>query len=91
MSTPLKQVQNDIQAVQSDWQNLKVAVAADTTGGVSAQFSQNDIDTAVGKAQSQLTTSNNALQSAQSQAKQYDQEAAQTNTDAQNLANSMQC
>jgi hypothetical protein len=38
-----------------------------------------------------VDASNTALSQAQSQGKQYDLEAAQMNTDAQNLANSMHC
>jgi hypothetical protein len=90
-NSDLQQVTTGIQSVQSDWQNLQAAVAADPGGGVSAQFSQNDINTALQKAQQQLNTSNSALQSAQTQAQQYDQEAAQTNTNAQNLVNSLHC
>jgi len=91
MNNTLQQVKNDIPTVQADWQNLKAAIAADTTGNVSAQYSQRDIDSAVGNAQKQVDASNKALSQAQNQAKQYDQEAAQTNTTAQQLANSMHC
>lgn len=91
MSGPLSGVQGDIKNVQADWQNLKAAAAADTTGGVSAQYTQHDIDAAVSNAQKQVDASNTALSQAQSQGKQYDQEAAQMNADAQNLANSMHC
>jgi hypothetical protein len=91
MNNALASVQSDMTAVQSDWQTLQSAVAADTTGSVAAQFSASDVNGAVGKAQSQVTASNKALSAAQGSAAQYDQEAAQTNTDAQNLANSMHC
>ena len=91
MSGALTNVQNDMQAVQADWQALKAAVAADATGGVSAEFTQSDIDSAASNAQKQIDESNAALSKAQGQAKQYDQEAAQMNTNAQNLANSMHC
>lgn len=91
MSAPLATVQSGISSVKADWQNLKAAVAADTTGNVLAQFSQSDIDAAVQIAQQQINTSDSALSQAQSQGSQYDQEAAQLNTEAQNLASSMHC
>lgn len=91
MSGPLARVQSDIKNAQTDWQNLKAALAADTTSSVLAQYSQSDIDKAVGSAQKQVDASNSSLSQAQSQGKQYDQEAAQMNTAAQNLASSMQC
>lgn len=91
MSTALQQVQSDMQAVQSDWGTLQSAVAADTTGGVSSEFSQSDVNAAVAKAQQQIDASNKALASAQGKANQYDQEAVQMNTNAQSLANSMHC
>lgn len=91
MNGPLGQVQSDIKTVQSDWSTLQAAVAADKTGSVAAQFTAGDINAATAKAQTQVDTSNKALQSAQAQATQYDKEAAQTNTDAQNLASSMHC
>jgi hypothetical protein len=72
MNGPLASVQTDIRTVQTDWQTLKAAAAADTTGGVSAQFTQDDVDTAVGTAQKQVNASNTALSQAQSQGKQYD-------------------
>jgi hypothetical protein len=91
MSGPLGHVQSDIKTVQSDWSTLQAAITADRTSFVTAQLTADDINTATAKAQKQVDTSNNALQSAQAQAQQYDKEAAQTNTDAQNLANSMHC
>lgn len=87
----LASVQSELSSVEADWQNLKAAMAADTTGNVSAQFSQSDLDTAMHAAQKQINTSKTALSQAQSQGSQYDQEAAQMNTEAQNLANSMHC
>jgi hypothetical protein len=91
MSAPLASVQGDITSVQADWQNLQAAVAADTTGNALAQFTQSDIDAAVSAAQKQLDASNKAWSQAQSKGSQYDQEAAQLNTKAQDLANSMKC
>ncbi len=78
-------------AVQTDWQSLQAAVAADRSGGVSAQFSASDVNGALSKARQQVDASNKVLQATQAKAKQYDQEAAQMNTKAQNLANSMHC
>jgi hypothetical protein len=91
MNDSLTQVQSDTTAVQTDWHNLQAAVAADTTGGVSAQFSASDVTGKQDKAQKQVDASNNALKAAQASVKQYDTEAAQKNTDAQNLSNSMHC
>lgn len=91
LNTTLQRVQSDLSVVQSDWQNLQAATAADNTGSVQAQFSQNDLDTAQANTQQQLDAANTALQKAQGQAQHYDQEAAQMNTAAQNLANSMTC
>lgn len=91
MTTALQQDQSDMQAVQSDWSTLQAAVAADTTGNVSGEFSQSDVNAALTKAQQQIDASNKALDTAQGKANQYDQEAAQMNTNAQNLANSMHC
>ena len=90
-NSDLSRVQGDIKAVQADWTALQNAAAADAGGSVSAQFTFNDVNTALSKAQQQVGAANKALQSAQAQAAQYDHEADQTNTNAQNLANSMHC
>lgn len=86
-----KQVQSDMQAIQTDWQNLQSAKAADSTGNVSAEFIQDDVNAALAQAQQKIDASNKALDTAQGNAQQYDLEAAQMNTDAQNLTNSMRC
>lgn len=90
-TTSLQNVQNDMQGVQTDWQTLQAAVAADSTGSVSAAFTQSDVTAAAAKGQQAVDGANKALKTAQGQAQQYDREAAQTNTAAQNLANSMHC
>lgn len=89
--TALGDVQRDIQTLQTDWQHLQTAVAADATGSATSYYTASDVNGQIASAQTQITASNKALSSAQSQAKQYDKEAAQMNTDAQNLANSMHC
>lgn len=91
MNTSLSAVHNDIAAVNADWSNLQAALAADTSGTVSSQFTQDEVNGAVTNAQQQITASNKSLASAQAQTKKYDQEAQKTSTDAQNLANSMHC
>jgi hypothetical protein len=91
MSNALSSVQGDIQTVQTEWQNLMAAVSADKRGHVSAQFTQGDVDSATSNAQDQIKTSNKALSDAQGSATTYDKEAAQMNTDAQNLSNSLHC
>ncbi len=91
MSTPLKHMHDDLQTAQTDWQALQAAVAADPTGTRLTQFSASTVNAKLTDAQQQVDASNKALQSAQTQAKQYDDEAAKTNTDAQNLANSLHC
>jgi len=85
------QVQSDLKALQTDWSNLKAAVSADANRHVSAQFTQGDVDRATANGQGQMKTSNKALSDAQSSASTYDKEAAQMNTDAQNLSNSLHC
>lgn len=91
MNSPFNQVQTDIQAVQTDWQNLQGAVTADTTGTAVAQFTANDLNSAIAKAQEQMNASKKALTDAQGMQSIYDSEAAKMNTAAQNLANSMNC
>jgi hypothetical protein len=89
-SADLQSVQNDISTVQSDLNTLQNdAGGSDTDATVTSN--ENTAQTALASAQQQVGVSNQALQSAQSQTKQYDQEAAQTNTSAQNLANSLHC
>jgi len=85
------QVQSDLKALSSDWQTLKAAISADRSGHISAQFTQGDVDTATTSAQEQIKTFDKALSDAQSAAAAYVKEAAQINTDAQNLANSLHC
>lgn len=87
----ISRVQADMQTVQSDWATLEAAVAADASGSVSAQFTWGDVNTAASKAAKQVDTSNKALSAAQASVKQYDTEAKQKDTDAQNLVNSMHC
>jgi hypothetical protein len=91
MPTGTTQVQSDINTVQTDWSTLQAAVAADKTGSITVQFTAGDISSATTSGQKQVDTSTKALQSAQAQVQQYDKEAAQTDTDAQNLANSLHC
>jgi serine/threonine protein kinase len=86
----LQQVQSDMATVQTDLQILEND-AAGSSGDATVTSSESNAQAALASAQQQVTTSNQALQSAQSQVQQYDQEAAQTNTNAQNLANSMHC
>lgn len=87
----ITQIPHDIQAVQSDWSNLHAALAADPSGSVSTQFTSGSISNAVSAAQQQVTTSQQTLQSAQPQVTQYDQEAAQLDTQAHNVVNNMHC
>lgn len=91
VTSAITQVQSDMQAVQTDWQNLQSAQAADSIGSATAALSQDDVNAALAKAQQQIDASNKALDTAQGKANQYDQEAAQMNTDAQNLSDSMHC
>lgn len=92
LTDPQAQVTHDIQTVQADLQMLEAALAADPQGSTSTQhLSPETVNTALADAQHRVDTLNTALNSAQSKAKQYDKEAAQTNTTAQNLANSMSC
>jgi len=92
VNTDITQIRQDIQSVQTDWQKLQAAVNADDTPDpVAAQFSESDVASAVTTAQNQLASTDNAIKQAQAQARQYDQEAASLNQQAQNLANSMRC
>jgi serine/threonine protein kinase len=86
-SYPLQQVQTDMQTVNADWQALQAAISADRTGNASAPNSATEVDDALARARQQV----DASQLAQSQASQYDQEAAKMNTDAENLAASLHC
>lgn len=90
-NSDLTHVQSDIKAVHADWTALQNAAAADAGGSVSPQFTSSDVNSALSKAQQQMGTANKALQSARSQAAQYDHEADQINTNAQNLVASMHC
>jgi serine/threonine protein kinase len=90
LSSALQQVQSDIATVQADLQALENAVVG-SNGDATVTSSESAANTALASAQQQVAAANTALKSAQAQAKQFDQEAARTNSDAQSLASGMHC
>lgn len=87
----LSPVQSDIQAVKDGWKQLQSAVASNTTGTPSPQYTENDINKALGDAQNIEGASQSTWQGAQSSASQYDQEASALQKKADALPSSMHC
>jgi len=91
MNVDITTIQDDMESVQSAFRRLQEAVAANTTGNPLPQFTQNDIDKEVTKAQQQIDDSTLAIQEAQEQANYYDQKAADLLTQAQDFVAGLTC
>lgn len=87
----LQQVQSDMTTIQGALQNLEQAASTAANHDNSVASDVGDANAALAIAQQQISVSNHALQSAQSQGAQYDEEAKQLDQDAQQLAASMKC
>jgi hypothetical protein len=84
-------IQQDMQLVQSAWQQLQDAVSAYTAGTPTASFSNQEVMQALQMAQNQVTSVQAQLKNAQTRATQYDNEANQLKQQADTLLNNMHC
>ena len=84
-------IQQDMQLVQSAWQQLQDAVSAYTAGTPTASFSNQEVTQALQMAQNQVTSVQAQLKNAQTRATQYDNEANQLKQQADTLLNNMHC
>lgn len=91
-------VNNDIAAAEQDiadvraaFDELQAAVAGNTTGEPDAWFTQDDVDRAVGSAQEQIDASNEAIETAQAQAEDYDQQATELLAQGRNFVAGLTC
>lgn len=84
-------IQQDMQLVQSAWQQLQDAVSAYTAGTPTASFSNQEVMQALQMAQNQATSVQAQLKNAQTRATQYDNEANQLKQQADTLLNNMHC
>ncbi len=84
-------IQQDMQNVQSDWQQLQNAVSADTVSTPTPAFSNLEVTQALQAAQNQITNVQVQLKSAQSRATQYDNEAKQLKQQADTALTNMHC
>lgn len=91
VNSDLKAVKQDMQSVLAAFSALQSAVAANTTGAPTPQFTQEDITNAVNAGQQQIDRSTKALQDAQNQAADYDQKAAQLLKTAQTFVAGLKC
>jgi hypothetical protein len=90
-NTDLSQVQNEMHTVQTDWQQLQLAVTTNTTGSPAPAFSADDVNKTLQAAQKQVDDSQSALNQAQSQASTYDNEAKQLVQSADALVANTHC
>ncbi len=84
-------IKRDIQTAQTAFTALQTAVAANTTGAPSPQFTQDDVNNAVNVAQQQIDTSTAAMKGAQKQGADYDQKVAQLLKNAQGFVAGLKC
>ncbi len=87
----LSSVQNDVQTVKDDWAQLQQAVANNTTHSPTSAYTSSDINNALQNAQAVEKSAQNVWQSAQSSAKQYDNEASALKQKADALPGNMHC
>ncbi len=84
-------IQQDMQNVQSDWQQLQNAVSADTASTPTPAFSNLEVTQALQAAQNQIANVQAQLKSAQSRATQYDNEGKQLKQQADTALTNMHC
>lgn len=77
VNSDIAAVEQDIVDVRAAFDMLQAAVAANTTGEPEAWFTQDDVDRAVNSAQEQIDVSNETIETAQAQAQDYDEKAAE--------------
>jgi hypothetical protein len=84
-------VQQDITTLKNDWQALQQAVANNSSGTPTSNYSQSDIDNAVGNGNNALSNADNVVQKAKQERATYDNEANALNNQAQALPGTMGC
>lgn len=91
INTDITAIQQDMQTVQSDWQQLQNAVSADTASTPTPAFNNLEVTQALQAAQNQITNVQAQLKNAQSRATQYDNEANQLKKQADTALTNMHC
>jgi len=84
-------VAGDVTTVQSALQKLQGMLDGNPSASTSVANTISNAEAALTGAQQELTTSSSMQQQAQTQAANYDQQAAQLDDTAQTLATSMTC
>ncbi len=84
-------MQNDMQAVQQDWEQLQQAVKNNPSGTPKPGFTASEISAALQSAQNAEDRAGGVWQSASQAAVQYDQEAVALKQEADALPASIHC